>query len=337
MSVFLTLKLVFCRFRILPLSVTWAALLVMLPVGLKGQSDSTAKPRTTTVIAGEQYRDPPGGLESLLGEDYRDLWSTPIEVEVLNLQTFAGGLKPVMRIGGNQTLGLALKGRDGRDYSFRSVDKDYSDNVIPPAFQGTVVEDIIQDQIAANFPGVQVVMAPIEKAVGVLAPLDPRPVVMPHDPALGEYRKTFAGILGVIMEFPQPVSETNPGFHGATEILSPREFWTDRQAGVQNLPDTRALLRARILDILFNDWDRHRLQWRWARIPGKSLLQPIPEDRDQVFADFEGMALEFARMEGGQMVTFKEEFEPFYRATQIHFSLFLSPPLFPLCEGCQET
>ena len=89
MSIFPTLKLVFCRFRILPLSVTGAAILVMLPVGLKGQSDSTAKPQTTTIIAGIHYKDAPGGQRLILGNDYRDLWSTPIEVEVLNLQTFA--------------------------------------------------------------------------------------------------------------------------------------------------------------------------------------------------------------------------------------------------------
>jgi hypothetical protein len=289
---------------------------LVIPAGLEAQSDSTAKVRTTTVIASEQYGRPPGGQTFFLGKDYRDLWTTPIEVEVLDLQSFAGGLKPVMRIGGNQTLGLALKGRDGRDYSFRSVDKDYSDQVVPPAFQGTIIEEIIQDQIAANFPGVQVVTAPIESAAGLLVPLDPRLVVMPDDPALGEFQEAFAGVLGVFTEFGQPASSTNPGFHGATEIIGHEDFWVRRQAGSQDLPDTHAFLRARLVDILLNDWDRHRRQWRWARIPGEQFLQPIPEDRDQVFADFEGMALKLGRMQGGQMVTFEEDFDPFYRATQ---------------------
>ena len=105
----------------------------------------------------------------MLGNDYRDLWNTSIELEVLNLKTFAGGLKPVMRVGGLQTLGLAFKGQDSRDYTFRSVDKTYDDKVIPAAFRNTLIEGIIQDQIAANFPGVLVVTGPIEKATGVLA------------------------------------------------------------------------------------------------------------------------------------------------------------------------
>jgi len=275
-----------------------------------------AQARTQEVTAGPQYGKPPYGGTKFLGKDYRDLWTTPIEVEVLDLATFAGGLKPVMRVGGLETLGLALKGQDGRDYTFRSVDKEYSEEIMPPAFRGTLVADIIQDQIAANFPGVQVVTAPMEKAAGVLAPESPRLVVMPDDPKLGEFQEVFAGVLGVIMLYPQPVSDINPGFHGATEILGHKEFWELRQAGTTAFPDTQAFLRARLLDILFNDWDRHRLQWRWARIPDKPLLQPLPEDRDQVFSDFEGLALNVARMNGGQMVTFEEEYPSFYRITQ---------------------
>ncbi len=285
-----------------------------IPAVLLAQSDPTN--RTATVIAGEQYASPPGGQKWLLGADYRDLWTTPIEVEVLDLQTFAGGLTPVMRVGGMQTLGLALRGQDGRDYSFRSVDKVYSEETIPPSFRGTFLEDVIQDQIAANFPGVQVITAPIETAAGVLGLPDPRLVLMPDDPALGEFREVFAGVLGVIMEFPQPVSGSNPGFYGAVEILSPEQFWEDRQAGTQNLPDTRAFLRARLLDLLFNDWDRHHKQWRWSRFPDGPLLQPIPEDRDQVFTDYRGLLLDLARFQGAQFVKYSEDFEPLRRATK---------------------
>ena len=40
-----------------------------------------------------------------------------------------------------------------------------------------------------------------------------------------------------------------------------------------------------------NDWDRHRRQWRWAQSQGESLLQPIPEDPDYAFTDYEGLTL----------------------------------------------
>src|SRR5687767_15271549 len=70
------------------------------------------------VVAGEKYQA--SGLHrALFGADYRDLWATPIEVPVLDLQRYAGGLRPVRRVGGQQTKGLAFKGADGRDYTFR--------------------------------------------------------------------------------------------------------------------------------------------------------------------------------------------------------------------------
>src|SRR4051812_30849629 len=58
------------------------------------------------VVAGEHYKA--SGLHRFLfGADYRDLWTTPVELPVLDLQRYAGGLKPVRRVGGQETKGLA--------------------------------------------------------------------------------------------------------------------------------------------------------------------------------------------------------------------------------------
>ena len=110
---------------------------------------SVAQPRTATVVAGERYGRAPGGQEWMLGRSYRDLWATPIEVEILDLETEAGGLRPVMRVGGNQTLSLALAGKDGRAYTFRSLDKSIG-GLVPEEFMGTAVEDIAQDQTSSR-------------------------------------------------------------------------------------------------------------------------------------------------------------------------------------------
>jgi hypothetical protein len=289
------------------------ALLIVASLLLSAMNDSVAQEEMVTVIAGEDYAVPPGGSEFFLGENYRDLWTTPIEVEVLDMKTFAGGLAPVMRVGGFQSLGLALRGADGRDYTFRSVDKDYAQEIIPKAFRGTFVEDVIQDQVSAQFPAAQLVAEPMEKAVGILGLPEARMVVMPDDPALGEYRDDFAGVLGLIIEFPQPVSDSNPGYRGALEITGQEEFWALRQSGPENLPDSRAYLRARLFDLFLNDWDRHDGNWRWGRFPDELLLQPMPEDRDQIFASFEGASLDFARLQGAPFVKFDEEYEPFHR------------------------
>jgi hypothetical protein len=235
-----------------------------------------------------------GGFHCWLwGTDYRPLWTTPIRVEVLNLQTFAGGLKPLFRVGGVETKGLAMKGADGRDYTFRGIDKDPT-SILPADLQDTWAKSIVQDQIAANHPASFFVVDELMKASGILR-TEQLILVMPDDPALGEFRKDFAGLVGQVFEYPGAKSDKNPGFQGATEILKHDVFYKRIETDSKDRPDTRALLKARLLDIMIGDFDRHRDQWRWAKFPEKELWQPIPDDRDQAFCRYEGLVLALAR------------------------------------------
>ncbi|NIM96889.1 MAG: hypothetical protein GTO24_02025, partial [candidate division Zixibacteria bacterium] len=251
------------------------------------------------MAAGERYKAS-GFHELLLGKDYRDLWTAAIQVEVLDLRNFAGGLRPVMRIGGKQTLGLAMKGADGRDYTFRGIDKDPT-QFLPPSFMGTLAARVIQDQTAAAHPAAELIVSPLAKAVGLLH-VEPKLGVLPDDPALGEFRNTFGGALGTLHEFPSVPIGMEIGSFGATEILDSMGMWKRLLAGPENRIDSREYLRARLVDILISDWDRHRFQWRWAKIPGKLRWQPIPEDRDQAFASYEGLLLSWVRFRFPQLV-----------------------------------
>jgi hypothetical protein len=255
-------------------------------LNIKVQMQPSSTQKTKRVAANKNYRA--GFLRRLLlGNDYRKLWIEPIEIEVLDLQTEAGGLSPVMRVGGKQTKGLALRGEDGRAYTFRGVDKDPS-AVLPPFLIGTIADRVVQDQISSAYPPGPLVAVPIMKAAGLLT-MDVRLVVMPDDPALGKFRNEFAHVLGTFQEYPTPASEKYSGFGGATEILNYQEMWKLLQTHPSDRVDSRAYLRARLVDVLIGDWDRHRRQWRWARIPGKDLWQPIPEDRDQAFTRYDGL------------------------------------------------
>jgi hypothetical protein len=242
----------------------------------------------------------------LAGPDYRELWTTPIEVEVLDLQTVAGGLRPVFRVGGLQTPGLAIAGADGRSYTFRSLVKDLSES-LPADFKGTFAAEILQDQLAAAHPAGPLLVPPLAEAAGVLHNV-PRLAIMPDDPTLGEFRKAFAGRLGTFEEFPTPASDKHPGFHGATEILSTSKLWPRVVAGPEDRIDARAFLRARLFDFFIGDWDRHANQWRWAKLPGKTDWQPIPEDRDWAFANYEGLLISLIRPFQPTLITFREQY-----------------------------
>ncbi|HEY8151940.1 MAG TPA: hypothetical protein VIK51_23745 [Vicinamibacteria bacterium] len=258
-------------------------------------------PPRRRVVAGEKYQA--GGLHrALFGADYRDLWAMPVEVPVLDLQHYAGGLHPVRRVGGQETKGLAFKGADGRDYTFRGIDKDPSE-ILPPELRESIAASIVRDQIAASHPAGAVIVPPLLESAGILHS-SPEMVVMPDDPALGEFRPMFANLVGTIEVYPRPVGGGNPGFEGATEIIGGEELWKRLQASPADRIDARAFLKARLFDIFIGDWDRHRSQWRWAKLPSSPLWQPIPEDRDQAFVRFEGLFLSLFRKAQPRFVVF---------------------------------
>jgi len=267
--------------------------------------------QTATATAGPEYRTSDFG-RWLLGRDYRDLWTAPVTVEVLDLGTFAGGLTPTEKGGGAQTLGLRFRGADGREYGFRSVNKDPGRNA-PPDIKGTIVEDVLDDQVSSLVPAAPVVAAAIEEAAGILHPRR-RLVVLPDDPRLGEFRAEFAGVLGTIEERPDEGRTGDPVMARAAVIESDADaFFRGLRASAAQRFDSRDFLRARLVDLFLNDWDRHQDQYRWARFDagGVSTWRAIATDRDYAMVDYDGFLPSLAR----SVVTNAIPFRDTYRGT----------------------
>lgn len=269
-------------------------------------SPASAAPGGSRTAVGPQYAA--GAFhKAMLGRSYRELWATPIEVEELDLAAEAGGLTPVRRVGGQQTKGVALRGRDGRSYTFRSLDKDPS-NILPEELQDTFVEELVQDQMAAQHPAAALVTDELARAAGV--PTVPiRIVRLPDDPALGELRDDFAGLVGTFSEYPTAGDADHEGYEGATQVIDHLALYARLAASPDDRVDVRQLLRARLFDVLISDFDRHRRQWRWARRPGDDLWHPIPEDRDQAFARYEGLLVRAAARYVPQLRTFGDDYD----------------------------
>ena len=267
--------------------------------------DDAGAAETRKVIAGRPGYDVSGFHEFWLGEAYRDMWTTPIEVPVLDLKSYAGGLTPVRQVGGLQSLGLALKGADGKSYTFRALDKDPT-KILPEDWRETWPAKIFQDQTVANYPGSPFVIPPLAEAVGV-AHTNPEVVFMPDDPALGQFRATFGGKPGTIDEYPTPQAAGQAGFMGATEMVSTPQLWERWLKGDVQI-DVPAYLRARLFDLFLGDWDRHNSQWRYLRRPGQAAWLPLPEDRDQAFSDFSGVLLRMARNTMPRLLKWEDEY-----------------------------
>ena len=250
--------------------------------------------KTHVVILGERFRA--GGFKRwLYGRDYRDLWATPIEVTVLDLDRVGGGLTPLRTGGAGQSISLHFTGKDGRRYTVRSLDKDPMKRKWDE-LKNTVVDDVLQDMISALLPTAGLVVDPLMEATGILHAKHTL-VVIPDDPRLKEYREDFAGLIGMLQEHPSEGPDDTPGFVGSRKISGTEKLWKRLEKTPCNRVDARAYLKARLMDFLINDRDRHYGQWRWARFPAGDCYTwlPIPEDRDQAFVDFDGFGMAVAR------------------------------------------
>jgi hypothetical protein len=272
-----------------------------------GGADPPAGAETATVVAGAQY-EASGLRRWLMGDRYRDLWTTPVRVPVLDLGTFAGGLTPVRRGGNVQTMALRFQGADGREYNFRSVDKELT-SALPGWARETLLDDLRQDVTRAQHPAGPVVAVALQDAAGVLNP-GPRLVAMPDDPRLGEFRADFAGLLGTIEVHADEGEDGAPLFAGAPKVSDTEDLLEDLRSGPEHRLDARGYLRARLLDMLMGDWDRHEGQWRWARYDDADghLWVPVPEDRDYAFVDHDGVLLAVARARLPRLVRFGERY-----------------------------
>lgn len=285
------------------------------PAAVLGQSaDSLHPPRQVQVAAGERYRV--GFLHRfLLGAHYRDLWATPVAVAVLDLDTFAGGLRPTQCAGRRQTKSVRLQGANGHTYVFRSVDKDPT-QALPPDLQQTFARELLQDQTSSAHPGAPLVVAPLLEASGILH-ATPSLYVLPEDARLAGFDCVYAGMLGMIEERPTGGSDEEPGFAGATDIASTAELFDRLQRNPRDRVDARAFLAARLLDVYLGDWDRHQDQWRWARFDDAGLRwwRPIPRDRDQAFSRLDGLLVRLAGVYFPQIVGFDDAYPSLYRLT----------------------
>ena len=305
--------------------------LILLGIGLAFPPGGWAQavPDSVTVVADSTFGR--GRLRRfLLGSDYRDLWATPIRVEVLDLHRFGGGLKPLRRGSGQQTVSLRLEGADGREYQFRLLRKDLQ--IVGPRsaegdrmavllgmgredFRGTFVGSVVRDQISAIHPGGSLVLPPILEAAGVLhAP--PLLRYLPDDPLLGEFKAEFANQLGTIEERPT-ASDDGPSFAGAEDVVNTEDLLEKLEEEPWIRVDTRAFLTARLLDFYVGDWDRHEDQWRWALL-GKgdsTRWHPIPRDRDYAFVRYDGLLMALVRHVSPKLLVFNEEYASPWAAT----------------------
>jgi hypothetical protein len=224
------------------------------------------------------YNDVTGAHKWLFGKNYREEWAVPVKLPIIRVSQVYGGLTPDKEGGGLQSKSLRLKDKKGREWVIRSVEKS-PEKLLPPNFAGTFAVDWLDDAISGQHPFSAMIVGPMAEAANV-PHSNPVIGVVADEEVLGKFRKKFANTI-CLLEEREPGGESDNTEKALGKIIEDND----------NHFDGEAFLRARLLDLLTADWDRHEDQWRWLdRQKGSGKMYTgVPRDRDQVLHVSEGV------------------------------------------------
>jgi len=214
------------------------------------------------------------------GENYRSIWATPVKLRMLNIQKEKGGLKIVKLGGGNQTKSIRFVDPSGKEWVLRTIQK-YPDRALPEGLKKTIARDIVQDQVSTGHPFGALIVPPLAEALRI-PHANPEIVYVGDDPGLGECRQEFANAAYLF-------EEREPLQFGDTD--NTEKVQAELQEDNDHRSNQKLTLRARLLDFVVGDWDRHEDNWRWAKEKknGVTTYIPVPRDRDKVFYKTSGI------------------------------------------------
>jgi hypothetical protein len=241
---------------------------------------------SATANPGNHYATIPIAGSLLMGSNYRRTWATPVQFPVLRISESSF---TVQNMGGSkQTNSLYLNDAEKRVWVLRSVQKDVRRG-IPSPFHLTPFLWYKKNLVSGAHPFAALIASELCEAAGIAAP---KPVFfyVADDTALGEHSKMFAGTVCML-------EQRDPTIDGSTTIST--DTLLQRKAnGETFMVMQKQLLRARLIDMILGDWDRHGGQWRWAAkdSAGVRYYSAIPRDRDHALYRTGGILPSFTKM-----------------------------------------
>jgi hypothetical protein len=150
--------------------------------------------------------------------------------------------------------------------------------------EDTFIEWIIQDHVSAAYPYAGLSIPDISNAAGVPAG-EQHLYFVPDDTAFGEYRSAMANRVFILVNH-----QKQPQKGRTTD-----EMLVKLKSDTPHYVDQKEYLRARLVDWLVADWDRHQDQWRWVQRNTDSgiAFYVVPRDRDQAFFKSNGWLIRF--------------------------------------------
>lgn len=253
----------------------------------------------TSVAANTEYLPAKGLRQLFMGQNYRKEWSQPVTMKTLNISKEKGGLTITGIGGGRHTKSLRLKDPGGKEWVLRSMNKNPVLS-IPGAYRNTVAADLVRELNTASHPYGALIIPGLTQPLDIIA-AKPELFFVPDDPQLADYRQDFANKVCML--------EERYSFHEGSKTKSTSELFSEMLKKNNHRPFEPDVLKARLLDMLIGDYDRHFGQWQWSvgDTGAGKIYYPIPRDRDQAFFYSNGLSM---KMIGSRTMRFLKGFQP---------------------------
>ena len=213
------------------------------------------------------------------------------------MKTFKGGLTPDKLGGGHQSKSLRVIAGDGKEYVLRTVEKDLTP-LIPENLRGTYLHRQANDQLSMVHPYGAMIVAKLAETISIFH-MSPEIVFVPNTDDLKEFRDTIGGKLCYFEERPSGKGwEKDAISGGADEVENSEKVLENFAKDTKFRMDEKELLKARLFDMMINDFDRHEDNWNWAKFKKDSitLYKAFPKDRDQALSRVDGLFMHFIAM-----------------------------------------
>lgn len=226
---------------------------------------------SVTVSVHPKYDSVSGLHRAIFGENYRKEWAAKVKLPYLKISQLHGGLTPEKQGGGFQSHSLRLVDPGGKEWVLRTVEKDPT-KLLPEELIQTFAFGLLDDATSGQHPFGALIVPPMAEALNIPHSNPVIGVVAP-DANLGQYAGFYIGKV-CLFEEREPT--------GRSDNTEKMEKMLEKDN--DNHFDGHRYAKARMLDVMIGDWDRHEDQWRWQRGKddnGNLMYTGVPRDRDQ--------------------------------------------------------
>ncbi|MGB6150370.1 MAG: BamA/TamA family outer membrane protein [Pricia sp.] len=257
---------------------------------------------TSASIYTASETDKSGFYKAVWGDHYRSLYSKQVEAPVLYIDELSNNVRPISEGGGTQSRSLRLIDDNDHEYTLRALRKSavqflqttaINEHYVEDYLKNTVAERILLDFYTTSHPYAQFAMPKLSQAVDILH-ANPKVFYVPKQQGLSIFSEDYGDALFMLEEHVGDENKDFETFGRPDDILSTADLRLALRESKDAFVDEPSYIRARLLDHLVGNWDRHQDQWRWAEYEtaqGKKRYEPIPRDWDQTFPKYDGVII----------------------------------------------